>query len=98
MSWSVSQITNCLQNPICSGLGNPVTLGMEMDPCYCNTSDCDCVLVPGTGNTGYDMSMYNSCTGACCSAESRYDCSINGCYDTLNGIGEFASLAACTAD
>ena len=98
LSWSVSQITNCLQNPICSGLGNPVTLGMEMDPCYCNTSDCDCVLVPGTGNTGYDMSMYNSCTGACCSAESRYDCSINGCYDTLNGIGEFASLAACTAD
>lgn len=100
LGWTASQVINCLDQVggLCSGLPNRVTLGFEMDPCYCNPADCDCVLVPGTGNTGWDMSMYNACTGACCSAESRYDCSINGCYDTLTGIGEFGSLAACTAD
>ena len=61
--------------------------------CECNTAPCDCVLIPGTGTTPWNIYQYLPCYSACC--EETYDCTITGCIPNTTGTGLFTSLAQC---
>ena len=74
-------------------LANPLTLDPQFRWCECKESDCDCILIPGTGATPYDINQYSLCYSACC--DESYDCTINGCVANNSGTGNFTSLAQC---
>jgi len=74
-------------------LSVPMTLDPQFRWCECKETDCDCILIPGTGATPYNINQYSLCYSACC--DETYDCTINGCVPNNAGTGIFSSLAQC---
>ena len=88
LSSSYSDIQTLLGN-----LANPMFLDPQFRWCECKETDCDCILIPGTGATPYNLSQYSLCYSACCN--ETFDCTINGCVPNTVGTGTFSSLAQC---
>ncbi|GAF69438.1 unnamed protein product, partial [marine sediment metagenome] len=76
-------------------VSNPDSMVLEpfIQWCECSKKGCDCVLIPGTGTTPWDIYQYLPCYSACC--EETYDCKVNGCQPNNTGTGLFTSLAQC---
>lgn len=89
---SLSSSLNDIQT-LLGHLGNPMMLDPLFRWCECKETDCDCLLIPGTGATPYNINQYAPCYSACC--EETYDCTINGCVVNNSGTGNFTSLAQC---
>ena len=88
LSSSLSDIQNLLGD-----LAVPMILDPFFRWCECKDSKCDCLLIPGTGATPYNINQYSSCYSACC--EETYDCTTTGCVANNSGTGNFTSLAQC---
>ena len=76
-------------------LHDSMLLEPSIDWCECISSHCDCILIPGTGATPYDITQYSQCYSACC--DETYDCTDTGCIPNSMGTGQFTSLGQCQA-
>ena len=86
LTWDYQTVQDVLRS-------KDLTLEPNIKWCQCLNSKCDCVLIPGTGTTPWDMTQYLPCYSACC--EETYDCTTNGCVTNNSGTGLFNSIGQC---